>query len=91
MNQTSRQLKATFTGGNEVVGYRCGWYGCAESFDGEQPPGWVSLMVYHAPEPVLRVQDIRDWHHDKVLCPKHSLALDGLLHFGTHINAAGEA
>ena len=85
MDQASRRLEATFTRENEVLGYRCGWYGCAESFHGEQPPGWVNLIVYHAPQPVLRIRDIEGWHHDKVLCPKHSRAVDELLHVGTHM------
>jgi hypothetical protein len=52
---------------------------CPETYEGDQPPGWVYLIAYHSPQPVLDITKIRHWSHDKVLCPKHAKMLDDLL------------
>jgi hypothetical protein len=74
--------------------HRCGWRDCPESYQGDQPSGWVSLLAYHAPRPIPDVKRIRDWRHDKVLCPKHAKMLDDLLlptRFEVEGPAAGSA
>jgi hypothetical protein len=58
----------------------CGWRGCTEAYQGNQPPGWVTLIAYHAPQPVLDLTKIKDWQHDRVLCPTHAAMLSAQLY-----------
>jgi hypothetical protein len=56
----------------------CAWHGCSEMFVGDIPPGWVYLLTYWAPRPVL---DLRagQMHRGEVLCPVHNWRLELLL------------
>ena len=68
-----------------IRGVHCGWRGCTESFNGRvAPPGWVCLIAYHSPKPILDIKQIADWRHDKVLCPAHAKELDNLLYPSLH-------
>jgi hypothetical protein len=61
------------------AGRICGWRDCTATCKGDLPPGWVNLLVYWSPMPVVDARRIKHWAHDKVLCPAHALALDQLL------------
>src|SRR5262249_44843497 len=67
----------------------CGWSGCTRSLDRQDDPaGWVALVCYEQQQkPALHVSEIKQWRHDKVLCPEHAEALDALLEPGTGVAA----
>ncbi len=74
----------------------CAWDGCAESYGGDMPSNWRSLMVYWVPQPVMDFRAIaaETWDRDAVLCPEHVRVLDSQLKdIGRWTNApvAGQA
>ena len=59
-------------------GYTCAWAGCPRNFKGPMPTGWTWLQIYWSAavdsDPLRR-----DWTHDGVLCPEHTLKLNANL------------
>ena len=60
---------------------QCAWNGCAERYQGDQPPDWNCLLVFWSPGPIRDLAEINPnfWPRDGVLCHKHSAALESLL------------
>jgi hypothetical protein len=69
----------------EAKGKLCVWAGCGATFPaGAMPDGWIWLLAYHAPHPIVNFgRDMKKvkWRHDAVLCPEHSEALSSLMKF----------
>ncbi|HJU20597.1 MAG TPA: hypothetical protein VJ770_29460 [Stellaceae bacterium] len=62
------------------AGWMCGWRGCTETYEGDQPTGRVNLVIYHAPQPVMDLARIKEWQHNKVFCPTHAAMLSDVLY-----------
>jgi len=64
-------------------GHACGWEGCARSFKGDMPKGWVWLLTYWSPQANLDLANLKD---DYALRPEHVALLEAHLKFATAIN-----
>jgi hypothetical protein len=67
----------------EIKGSMCAWESCPAHFKDPMPRGWIWLVTYWAPEPVVSFGPDRprpeDWYRDGVLCPDHARKLERLL------------
>jgi hypothetical protein len=67
----------------KIKGATCIWDGCSARFEGDQPPGWIWLLGYSSPRPLLDLTRFltRSGHTmvDSALCPEHAAALRRLL------------
>jgi hypothetical protein len=67
---------------SKLSGMHCAWDGCGESFDGEAPPGWVSLLTFPGMGDVTHDSvtiKLKKLVRDAALCPGHSRCLDAVL------------
>jgi hypothetical protein len=67
---------------SKLSGMLCAWDGCRESFEGEAPPGWVSLLTFPGMGDVTHDSvsiKIDQLVRDAALCPGHSRCLDAVL------------
>jgi hypothetical protein len=62
----------------DITGCICAWDGCAATFDGDMPKGWINLFAYWSPRAELAFWTIAPQHvlRDAVLCPEHTRALE---------------
>jgi hypothetical protein len=67
------------------AGHACGWEGCARSFKGDMPKGWVWLLTYWSPQASLD-DLLANLKYDYALCPEHVALLGAHLKFATAIN-----
>jgi hypothetical protein len=65
----------------DISGFMCAWDGCAATFTGDMPRGWIYLLTYWSPRPELTFWTIpsHDILRDAVLCPEHTRAPESQL------------
>jgi hypothetical protein len=84
-------FEATEMTSSEVAaaGCICAWDGCTAVFKGDMPHGWTWLLMYWSKRPAMSVLYVphRDVPRDAVLCPEHTVVLDGQLKYlGRELN-----
>jgi hypothetical protein len=64
---------------DQIMGRQCCFNGCGKIFNGDMPKGWQAIIMFGDPKPSLRLDEIKDWKRDGVLCPEHAEAVQDLL------------
>ena len=65
----------------DVIGCVRARDGCAATFSGSMPRGWINLLAYWSkhPEPNFLQIPLENMLRDAVLCPEHARALESQL------------
>lgn len=62
---------------NSMLSYVCAWKDCRQTYSGDMPKGWISLVTFWSARPIPFLDFlIQPTLRDACLCPEHAQMLE---------------